>query len=165
MIAAAFAYHSLRCLRLPDKGYSRHFKFLRATKFPIAPLSEQRCIVAKIGSLSGKSKRAGDHIDHIPRLVEKYKQAILAAAFEVTMFDIKGRGSNLLIPIAEYVQNLDQGWSPKCDSEPAGHIEEWAVIKTTAIQPIRFNPNENKRLPNHLRPRPEIEIDVGDVHP
>jgi type I restriction enzyme, S subunit len=45
---------------------------------PIAPFSEQRRIVAKIDSLSAKSKRARDQLDHIPRLVEKYKQAILA---------------------------------------------------------------------------------------
>jgi type I restriction enzyme S subunit len=51
--------------------------------FPIriAPLPEQRRIVTKIDSLSAKSRRARDHLDHIPRLVEKYKQAILAAAF------------------------------------------------------------------------------------
>ena len=47
----------------------------------LPPLSEQRRIVAKIDSLSAKSRRARDHLDHIPRLVEKYKQAILAAAF------------------------------------------------------------------------------------
>ena len=49
--------------------------------FRFAPLPEQRRIVAKIDSLSAKSKRARDQLDHIPRLVEKYKQAILAAAF------------------------------------------------------------------------------------
>lgn len=49
---------------------------------PLPPLPEQRRIVAKIDSLSGKSRRARDHLDHIPRLVEKYKQAVLAAAFE-----------------------------------------------------------------------------------
>ncbi|WP_165001891.1 restriction endonuclease subunit S [Agrobacterium sp. CFBP2214] len=48
---------------------------------PLAPLPEQKRIVAKIDSLSGKSKRARDHLEHIPRLVEKYKQAVLAAAF------------------------------------------------------------------------------------
>jgi type I restriction enzyme, S subunit len=48
---------------------------------PLAPLPEQRRIVAKIDSLSAKSRRARDHLDHIPRLVEKYKQAILTAAF------------------------------------------------------------------------------------
>src|SRR2546429_336406 len=42
---------------------------------------EPKMIVAKIDSLSAKSKRARENLDHIPRLVEKYKQAILAAAF------------------------------------------------------------------------------------
>jgi type I restriction enzyme S subunit len=37
--------------------------------------------VAKIDSLSTKSKRARDQLERVPRLVEKYKQAILAAAF------------------------------------------------------------------------------------
>jgi type I restriction enzyme, S subunit len=76
-----FAYHALRCVELPDKGYSRHFKFLKATQFPLAPLSEQHRIVAKIDGLATKSQRARGHLDHIPRLVEKYKQAILKAAF------------------------------------------------------------------------------------
>ncbi len=47
----------------------------------LAPIAEQRRIVARIDSLSAKSKRARGHLDHIPRLGEKYKQAILAAAF------------------------------------------------------------------------------------
>ncbi len=47
---------------------------------PLPPLAEQRRIVAKIESLTAKSKRAREHLDHIPRLVEKYKQAVLSAA-------------------------------------------------------------------------------------
>ena len=50
-------------------------------EIPLAPLPEQRRIVAKIDSLSAKSKRCRDQLDHIPRLAEKYKQAILAAGF------------------------------------------------------------------------------------
>lgn len=57
------------------------FERLKGVTFAIPPLPEQRRIVAKIDSLTGKSKRARDHLDHIPRLVEKYKQAVLAAAF------------------------------------------------------------------------------------
>ena len=51
--------------------------------FPVnvAPLPEQRRIVGKIDSLFAKSRRARDQLAHIPRLVEKYKQAVLATAF------------------------------------------------------------------------------------
>ncbi|WAX97313.1 restriction endonuclease subunit S [Aminobacter sp. NyZ550] len=58
-----------------------YLKSIASSKVPVAPLSEQRRIVAKIDSLTGKSRRVRDHLDHIPRLVEKYKQAVLAAAF------------------------------------------------------------------------------------
>jgi type I restriction enzyme, S subunit len=56
-------------------------EYLRTRTIPLAPTPEQRRIVARIDSLFAKSRRARAHLDHIPRLVEKYKQAILAAAF------------------------------------------------------------------------------------
>jgi len=49
----------------------------RNFEISLPPAAEQRRIVAKIDSLSAKSKRARNQLDHIPRLVEKYKQAIL----------------------------------------------------------------------------------------
>src|SRR5262249_16188021 len=48
---------------------------------PVPPLPEQQRIVARIDSLSAKSKSARNHVDHIPRLAEKYKQALLASVF------------------------------------------------------------------------------------
>lgn len=54
---------------------------IETAELPLLSLPQQRRIVAKIDSLTGKSRRARDHLDHIPRLVEKYKQALLAAAF------------------------------------------------------------------------------------
>jgi type I restriction enzyme S subunit len=57
------------------------YESLSAYEFSIPPIGEQQRIVAKVDSLSAKSKRARDQLDYIPRLVEKYKQVILAAAF------------------------------------------------------------------------------------
>ncbi len=57
------------------------FEAVSDFELPLPPLPEQQRIVAKIDGLTGKSKRAREHLDHIPRLVEKYKQAVLAAAF------------------------------------------------------------------------------------
>ena len=58
--------------------------------------------------------------------------------------------------------SFQQGWSPQCESRP-GDVDEWAVLKTTAIQHGEFWPHENKALPEHLDPRPQIEVKAGDV--
>ncbi|MBB3236141.1 restriction endonuclease subunit S [Phyllobacterium endophyticum] len=134
---------------------------IRSFPFSLPPLPEQRRIVSKIDRLSSKSKRARNHLDHIPRLIEKYKQAVLAAAYE-GHFTSDKRNGGVTIRIAELVVKLDQGWSPKCESEPA-KSNEWAVIKTTAIQPINFVASANKKLPPHLNPRPAITLNAGDV--
>jgi type I restriction enzyme S subunit len=55
---------------------------IRSLMVPLPGCGEQGRIVARIDSLSAKSRRARDHLDHIPRLVEKYKQSIFAAAFK-----------------------------------------------------------------------------------
>ena len=57
---------------------------------------------------------------------------------------------------------FQQGWSPQCQSRPAEQ-NEWGVVKTTAIQHGEFWSHENKALPEHLEPRPQIEIQQGDV--
>ncbi|MBK8639551.1 MAG: restriction endonuclease subunit S [Chromatiaceae bacterium] len=60
------------------------------------------------------------------------------------------------------VSGVDQGWSPKCDGRPAEE-NEWAVIKTTAIQHGRFDDFENKALPPGLSPRAQHELQSGDI--
>ncbi len=54
---------------------------VKQLEIPVPPLPEQQRIVEKIDSLSTKSKRVRDQLYHVPRLVEKYKQSILAEAF------------------------------------------------------------------------------------
>lgn len=56
--------------------------FLKQTQLPLPPLPEQRRIVAKLDSLRARSARAHEELDRIPRLIERYKQAILRAALK-----------------------------------------------------------------------------------
>jgi type I restriction enzyme, S subunit len=52
-----------------------------ATEIDLPPLAEQRLVVAKLDSLIERSKTARQELARVPRLVQRYKQAILAAAF------------------------------------------------------------------------------------
>jgi type I restriction enzyme S subunit len=48
---------------------------------PHPPIPEQRKIVAKLDRLTGRTARAREELGRIPRLIQKYREVILAAAF------------------------------------------------------------------------------------
>src|SRR5450631_2598818 len=48
---------------------------------PVAPEPQQRQIVAKLNGLFKQSSTARDELSRVPKLIERYKQAVLAAAF------------------------------------------------------------------------------------
>ena len=57
---------------------------------------------------------------------------------------------------------IDQGWSPQCEERPADE-GDWGVLKAGCVNHFEFRPAENKRLPADLKPRPAIEVRIGDV--
>ena len=57
---------------------------------------------------------------------------------------------------------FQQGWSPRCENFPAPE-GKWGVLKTTSIQYGEFWDHEHKFLPDHLEPRPHLEVKIGDV--
>lgn len=115
---------------------------LRNFRVPLPPLPEQRRIVAKIDSLCAKSRRARDHLDHVPRLIEKYKQAILAAAF---------RG------------DLTRKWRAKrqhatsADQLDALRVSTWEREREAGRVRGRYNP------PKSIDWRPSIDLPRGWV--
>jgi type I restriction enzyme S subunit len=54
---------------------------MRSLSVPLPPLNEQRRIVAKLDGLMARSRRVKDAVDAIPKLLEQFRQSILAAAF------------------------------------------------------------------------------------
>ena len=56
-------------------------KAVAQISIPLPQKREQRRIVAKLDTLTGHSRTARDELARIPRLVERYREAILAAAF------------------------------------------------------------------------------------
>lgn len=67
------------------------------------------------------------------------------------------------ITLDEAISTIDAGWSPACLPNPRDDENKWGVLKTTAVQVLRFLPHEHKELPVSLDPRPQYQIEVGDI--
>lgn len=76
-----FAHMMLSAAELPDKGYSRHMKFLRASVFPIPPLEEQAEIVCRIEAFFSLADAIEDKWKSACDQVERLTPALLAKAF------------------------------------------------------------------------------------
>lgn len=59
------------------------------------------------------------------------------------------------------ISRLEQGWSPPCHNQFA-NLEQWGVLKVSAVNYGIFREEENKALPSELRPIKEYEIKAGD---
>lgn len=66
-------------------------------------------------------------------------------------------------PIKYAIRSIEQGWSPQCENFPVEGDEEWGVLKVGCVNGGKFNPIENKALPNELEPLPNLGLLAGDV--
>lgn len=67
-----------------------------------------------------------------------------------------------VVPLGTLNLELAQGWSPDCPAE-AALAHEWGVLKTTAVVWSGYQDHENKRLPEGMKPRPHLQVEVGDI--
>ncbi|MER9561077.1 restriction endonuclease subunit S [Mesorhizobium sp. M0571] len=121
----------------------------RGTTMPVAPFPEQQRIVAKIDGLTGKSKRARDRLDHIPRLVEKYKEAMLAAAFHEAQ-----TAAHVDTTLGEIATEVRNGLGKKPTESPGGT----PILRISAVRPrqvriadVRYYPSDDVPPTSMLR--------------
>ncbi|MDO8844770.1 restriction endonuclease subunit S [Methylicorpusculum sp.] len=75
-----YFYYQLKSIELPDKGYSRHFKYLNESTFKVAPIAEQQKIAAKLDELLAQVNSIKTRLDAIPKILKRFRQSVLAAA-------------------------------------------------------------------------------------
>lgn len=153
------------CLEIALGTMSRHLhgatmqhvnrgEFL-GTKIPLPPLPEQRRIAAildQADALRTKRRQALARLDTLT-------QSIFLKMFG----DPANNPRNWpLASIGDLVERIESGWSPSCLDRPADQ-DEWGVLKLGAVTQCRYVDIEQKALPPELKPRPAIEVRVGDI--
>jgi type I restriction enzyme S subunit len=77
-----FLYYQFSTIDLPDKGYSRHFQYLRKAQFVAAPSEEQGRIVAEIEKQFTRLDAATAALKRVQANLKRYRASVLKAACE-----------------------------------------------------------------------------------
>ncbi|MDI1336359.1 MAG: restriction endonuclease subunit S [Lacunisphaera sp.] len=135
--------------------------YLAQQPIPLPPIPDQRRIVAEIEKQFTRLDVGVAALRRVQANLKRYRAAVLNAACEGRLVPTDAIWPQK--PITSAILSMDQGWSPKCESEPSDSDTKWAVIKTTAIQNLRYIDAENKALPLGLKPRVHLELMSGDL--
>ncbi|MFL6121210.1 restriction endonuclease subunit S, partial [Actinophytocola sp.] len=120
---------------------------------PMPPLEEQRTIA---DYLDRETARIATLIEEQQHLIEMLRERRIAVIAHAT-----SQGTD--IEFRRVILALRQGWSPNCESWPADGVKEWGVLKVGCANTGRFDPAENKRLPDEETPRPEFAVRRGEL--
>lgn len=88
-------YYFLRAIKLPNKGYARHFQYLRSSQIALPPLDEQKRITEKLDSLLTRVDSCQTHLERVPQILKRFRQSVLAAAMEGTLSEEWRLANNL----------------------------------------------------------------------
>tara|TARA_R110002096_G_scaffold282317_1_gene476334 strand:- start:1623 stop:2825 length:1203 start_codon:yes stop_codon:yes gene_type:complete len=75
-----WCFYIFQAIKLPNKGYSRHFQYLKEAYVPVPPPEQQKHIVAKIEELFSHIDSGIEALKKAKQLLKQYRQSVLKAA-------------------------------------------------------------------------------------
>nr|WP_315489350.1 restriction endonuclease subunit S [uncultured Rhodoferax sp.] len=129
-------------------------------EIPMVGFNEQEAVVAELEKQFSRLDEAVANLQRVKANLKRYKATVLQSAIDGVL--IQSASGFTPLPLQELIGRISQGWSPKCDLNREALPDEWAIITTTAVQPMQYLDNQGKPLPEDLAPRPGIEIKNGD---
>jgi type I restriction enzyme S subunit len=159
-----FFYYQLRNIEVKDRGYSRHFKYLKEAHFKIAPLNEQIRIADKLDSILAKVDRAQARLDKIPGILKRLRQSVLAAATSGDLTREWREENNLEISFKDYIFDdllveLRNGLSTKPKEDNTGT----PILRISAVRSMSVNQDDIRFLEITKNDLMKYKLKVDDL--
>ncbi|GBE51853.1 type-1 restriction enzyme EcoKI specificity protein [bacterium BMS3Bbin14] len=161
-VSHKFLLHYFRFMErsLAQLGTGSTFKAITKSalltfEIPLPTLSAQRRIAAILDKADAIRRKRQATI----KLADDFLRATFLDMFGDPVTNPKGWKT---LPLKDVLERIDSGWSPRCyDREPSEG--EWGVLKLGAVTTCSYIERESKALPSDLSPRPELEVQKGDL--
>ena len=128
---------------------------LEMLQIPIPGLAEQQRIAATLNQVEALRTRRHEALAHLDELI----QSIFLDIFGDPVQNPHGWTRRRL---GELIDNIDSGRSPVCLNRSA-RDGEWGVLKLGAVTSCRYDPGQNKALPEVAESMKRHEVKNGDL--
>jgi len=122
-VRAKYLYYWMKSAPLPDRGYGRHYQYLRQLSLPLPSPKQQDEIVAEIEEQFSRLDEAVVNLKRVKANLKRYKAAVLTSATRGEL--LPGAGPFGSIPLAELCGDglfVDGDWVESKDQDPAGDV-------------------------------------------
>ena len=128
LVLPKFIYYRMQTIKFEHSTHKRYWiQQYSKIRVAIPSIPEQKRIVNKIEELFSELDSAVETLKKTKEQLTVYRNSVIDSCLPKSE---KKTIENCLI-------SMGQGWSPKCIRTPVLNNDEWAVITTTSIQPVR----------------------------
>jgi restriction endonuclease S subunit len=132
-----------------------------ALTIPIPPAAEQDRIVTAVEEQFSRLDAGIAALQRAQRNQKRSRAVVLDAAVSGKLMETSDDCWEELT-LGELVDDIQAGKSFKCEERPAD-LDEWGVVKVSAMTWGRFRESENKTIVDNRRVDPRFEIHPGDL--
>jgi type I restriction enzyme S subunit len=148
---------------------------IKSEQIVLPPIEEQTKILSFLDSESSRIDTLISEKENFIKLLLEKRQALISYAVTKGLnkdVEMKNSGIDYLGDVPVHwvvkkikfnVKNIEQGWSPQCESYPVSDNKSWGVVKVGCVNRGTFNPLQNKKLPDELEPKPQYAIKKGEL--
>jgi type I restriction enzyme S subunit len=130
---------------------------------PLAPLAEQRRIVAAIEEHLSRLDASVAGLERVEALILPYRTAVLKAAYDGELATSSGsRHQRAMQPLGELLDGIQAGKSFKCEERPPADGEV-GVVKVSAVTWGEFDEVESKTVGDPIQVDPRYFINQRDL--
>ncbi len=133
-----YLYYWMKSAPIENRGYGRHYQYLRKLNVPVPPVAMQQAIVDEIETQFSRLDEAVANLQRVKANLKRYKASVLKAAVEGRL--VKTEGGWRQVKLGEIALSVRNGYSHKPDAESGTRIFRISAVRPMelAVDDVRY---------------------------
>jgi type I restriction enzyme S subunit len=148
-----YLYYALHNVHIPEAGYSRHFKYLKAGKIPLPPLEEQKRIAGVLDQADALRRLRTTALDKLNTLGQAIFHEMFGAAFQISDLSTSQ-------PLGNYLTSVTNGMTRRAKT---GDLETDIVLRLKDVREGEIIFSDPGRIALTEKEKTKYTVKTGDL--